>query len=418
MQSERLLILAVTICAVLLVLMLTPPLFARSTSKVIHSFNGKDGISPLAGLIFDTSGNLYGTTSNGGTYTHGAVFKLMPAGNGQWTEKVLHSFNADGKDGYDPVAGVTFDARGNLYGTTYYGGSHGVGAVFELSPSANGNWTERVLYNFCSVSGCSDGEYPSAGVIFDKAGNMYGTTTGDGVHNSGNVFELIQGKKGTWTNKVLHSFNADGKDGVDPFAALIFDNSGSLYGTTYTGGRGFSGTVFALTPVGNGKWTEKVLHSFNYNDGYGPLSGLIFDTSGNLYGTTSLGGRYGSNCGGYGCGNIFELTPVRNGKWTEKVLHSFRPNGKDGFCPVAGLIADVSGNLYGTTNEGGVDNAGTAFELSPTNGGWTEKVLHSFDRTDGSFPSAGVIFDRKGNLYGTTWGGGAHDFGTIFEITP
>jgi len=204
----------------------------------------------------------------------------------------------------------------------------------------------------------------------------------------------------------------NGKDGIVPyFGALIFDGAGNLYGTTVYGGTDNIGTVFQLTPGSNGKWTEKVLHSFNGKDGGIPYAGLVFDAAGNLYGTT-----FGNT--------VFQLAPRANGKWTEKVLHIF--NGKRGAGPGAGsLIFDAAGNLYGTTEVGGAytricgNGCGTAFELSPgANGTWNEKILYRFNRTNGYYPIAGVIMDAAGNLYGTTSSGGAHGQGTVFEITP
>jgi uncharacterized repeat protein (TIGR03803 family) len=227
---------------------------------------------------------------------------------------------------------------------------------------------------------------------------------------------------GDWTEKVLHSFNLNGTDGYDPIAGLIFDAAGNLYGTTLEGGAHDSGTVFELTIKSGGDWTEKILYNFNgSNEGLEPLAGLIFDAAGNLYGTTNAGGAYGF-------GTVFELTPKAGGGWTEKVLHSFNDSGKDGFYPWTGLIFDAARNLYGTTafggsgscNDNGIAGCGTVFELTPKAGGsWTEKILHSFDNNgkDGNYPAATLIFGSAGSVYGTTEGGGAYGFGTVFKIT-
>jgi uncharacterized repeat protein (TIGR03803 family) len=227
------------------------------------------------------------------------------------------------------------------------------------------------------------------------------------------VFELSPRQGGGWTETLLHNFNNNGRDGVNPQAGLIIDDAGNLYGTTYRGGIYNSGTAFELSPQQGGGWTEKVLHSFGHgSDGITPDANLTIDAAGNLYGTTYNGGIHGR-------GTVFELTPREGGGWTETVLHSFG-NGSDGANPYAGLIIDANGNLYGTTLAGGIHTAGTAFELSPRQGGgWTETILHSFGNgTDGNSPYAGLIFDASGNLYGTTLEGGIHSYGVVFEITP
>ena len=397
--------------------MFTVALFVTSTwaatqEKVLHSFgNGTDGDFPEAGLISDAAGNLYGTTIGGGIHNSGTVFEAIPQEGGSWTEKVLHSFG-NGTDGAIPYAGLILDAAGNLYGTTFEGGIHGYGTVFELSPREGGSWTEKVLHSFNSNG--TDGFYPYAGLILDAAGNLYGTTIGGGIHDYGTVFELSPREDGGWTEKVLHSFNSNDVVGAYPYAGLILDAAGNLYGTTELGGIHKYGTAFELSPTGGGGWTETVLHSFgNGVDGGYPEAGLIFDAAGNLYGTTVYGGIHNS-------GTVFELTPREGGGWTERVLHSFG-NGTDGYEPYACLIFDAAGNLYGTTELGGIHgpDSGTAFELTPREGGgWTEKVLHSFNGTDGALPLAGLIFDAAGNLYATTSEGGIHNSGTVFEITP
>jgi uncharacterized repeat protein (TIGR03803 family) len=398
---------------------------AASKEKVLHSFcydssTCFDAAYPYAALIFDSNGNLYGTTTGGGSYDNGAVFELSPGTDGKWKEKLLHSFG-NGKDGYNPFGGLVFDGSGNLYGTTgarMNGKSSGT--VFELSPSSNGKWIERVLHNFTNGK---DGMFPDTTLVFDKAGNLYGTTYQGGRYGLGTVFELSPSSDGKWTERLLRSFNNNGKDGYEPSAGLIVDANGNLYGETLQGGSGVGcscGTVFELSPGKNGVWTEKVLHSFTNDgkDGFYPYTDLIIDVSGNLYGTTYQGGTYSN-------GTVFELSLGARGKWKERVLHSF--DGNDGANPAANVILDAGGNLYGTTQYGGTYLNGTVFELSPgSNGKWTEQVLHSFsnDGQDGTDPQAGVILDSSGNLYGTTRMGGAYGSncglgcGTVFEIIP
>jgi uncharacterized repeat protein (TIGR03803 family) len=302
---------AARLVVLMITLVLAPVAWAASTYKVLHSFAGRDGAYPFAGLIFDTAGNLYGTTvGNACDGSHGTVFKLAPGANGSWTEKVLHSFGS-GTDGAELVAGLVFDGEGNLYGATFGGGASYYGVAFELSPGANGNWTEAVLYSF--GSGQYDGGGPQAGLIFDATGNLYGTTSLGGVGDSGTVFQLARS---------------------------------------------------------NGQWTETVLYSFctshHCTDGAYPQAGLIFDSTGNLYGTTLEGGnlKYCPGGHGYGCGTVFRLAPS-NGRWTETVLHTFFP--KAGDDPSAGLILDPAGNLYGTASGGGATGYGTVFELTPLN---------------------------------------------------
>src|ERR1022692_3971273 len=202
---------------------------AAAEEKVLHNFNndGTDGAEPYAGLIFDAAGNLYGTTSVGGTSNTGTVFELTPAAGGTWTEKVLHSFNNDGTDGLEPYAGLILDAAGNLYGTTQDGGTAFTGTVFELTPAAGGTWTEKVVYSFANNG--TDGTIPKAGVIFDAAGNLYGTTTQGGTHGGGTLFELTPAGGGTWTEQVLHNFG-NGTDGFSPQASLVLDGAGNQIG--------------------------------------------------------------------------------------------------------------------------------------------------------------------------------------------
>ena len=569
------------------------------TEKVLYNFgaNTTDGINPASGLVHDAVGNLYGTTYGGGANGYGTVYELVSGSGGTWTEKIVHSFSLNLIDGAYPVGGVVFDPSGNLFGTTKYGGAfgngNGLGAVFELSPTPEGTWTEQILHSFTGGLTNGDGDYPTAGLTFDAAGNLYGTTSGGGVPAEGIVFKMSR-SGGAWTEQVLYAFSATGSDGHAPQPGVIFDSAGNLYGTTTAGGSnsfGLYGTVFeianvvtaspsfsppgggyssaqtvtisdvtanstiyytinggisptqyktpvkvsssetitayaisislpqsqaavanyqigsvAATPwfsppagtytvaqavsisdaapnatiyyttdgtspttsstkytgpiavastetvqaiavasgystsaVGSSKYTivtvtpptEKLLYSFGAtsSDGGVPLAGLVEDSKGNLYGTTKYGGPneidYSSNT--TTAGTAFELSPASGGGWTEKVIYDFGATTSDGALPIANMILDSKGNLYGTTLAGGSYGLGTVFELSPGSGGvWTEKVLYSFgaNLSDGKSPEAGLIFDSKGNLYGTTNIGGASDatygggYGTVFELSP
>lgn len=328
---------------------------------------------------------------------------------------MLYSFCSLAKciDGAEPVAGLTFDARGSLYGTTYGGGSHclpgGCGVVFKLAKNADGSWSEAVLHSFCG-SNCGRGQYPSCKVVFDREGNLYGTTAGGGA-GGGTVFQLTPKSDGSWSEKDLHYFTG-GNDGANPVAGLIVDTAGNLYGTASGGGSHGSGVAVELSPDAKGSWKEKVLHSFWYNgrDGAGPLASLIVDASGSLYGTTSGGGTAK-------LGTVFKLTPGAGGNWTESILQDFA--GLDsGYDPVADLILDSAGNLYGTTLGGG-GGYGLVFKLaSKPKGRWKETMLRQFFDRPGAYPRAGVILDSAGNLYGTTSGDNTTNFGSVFEITP
>ena len=360
------------------------PSARAQTFKVLHAFAGADGQEPLAGLIL-ANGTLYGTTVSGGAHGSGAVFKL----DNQNKETVLYSF-ADLGDGANPYGRLVRDAAGNLYGTTYINGSKGGGVVFKLSGK-----TETVLHNFGAGS---DGSGPTAGLVMDSTGNLYGTTSKGGTgHCSGGcgtVFKVTKAGKET----VLYNFKA-GTDGYEPLAGLVRDGAGNLYGTTYGGGAGY-GTVFKVTSAGK----ETVLHSFNFSDGANPYGGLVRDAKGNLYGTTTIGG--------IGAGNVFKL----DARGKETVLYNFT-GGADGWHPEAGLILYTNGNLYGTTVEGGNPqvSAGVVFEVHATGG---ETVLHSFTVTDGRNPVADLVRDAAGNLYGTTKLGGAGNRGVVFKLTP
>ena len=383
--------------------------------KILYSFGatGTDSKGPQAGLIADAKGNFYGTTTAGGVNSKGTVFELIPGTGGTWTEKVLYSFGATSTDGATPYSSLIFDASGNLYGTTEHGGGTGVGTVFELTPGTGGSWTEKVLYSFAGGE-VGDGALPFGGVIFDSKGNLYGTTT-EGADGGGIVFELSPGTGGSWTEQVLYSFPPE--EG-GPEASLLFDSSGNLYGTASDGGTNGTGAVFELIPVTGGSWTEQVLYGFGTTgtDGTTPYGSLIFNGK-NLYGTTQMGGANGT-------GTVFELIPGTGGTWTEKILYSFGSESGDGAYPNCGLILDSSGDLYGTTTSGGShgsgSNGGTVFELiSGTGGTWTEKVLYNFyaTLTDATQVNGNLLRDASGNLYGTTTFGGPNGAGTAYEIT-
>jgi uncharacterized repeat protein (TIGR03803 family) len=360
--------------------------------SVLYSFNAADGVDTKPGLVLDKEGNLYGTTPIGGIGGDGEVFKLDTAG----TETVLHSFT--GPDGIEPSAGLIRDEEGNLYGTTLTGNAPSLGTVFKLDTTN----TETVLHGFTGP----DGANPEAGLVRDKEGNLYGTTFGGGTSGEGTVFKLDT----TGMETVLYSFTG-GADGANPHGSLILDKAGNLYGTTYLGGLlncfgAGCGVVFKLDTTG----TETVLHSFTGPDGANPDAGLVRDKEGNLYGTTSGGGPSKE-------GTVFKLDTTP----TETVLYSFTGLA-DGAGPLAGLVRDKAGNLYGTTNQGGnlscqaPSGCGVVFKVDPAG---VETVLHSFTGgADGSVLYGDLVQDKAGNLYGTTSNGGASGVGTVFKLTP
>jgi uncharacterized repeat protein (TIGR03803 family) len=410
------------------------------TESVLYDFGGTptDGFGPAGPLLIDGSGNLFGTTSEGSATPCdggnvngcGIVFELTKSSNG-YSETVLYSFGSNSSitDGASPYAGLISDAAGNLYGTTEYGGNlttaclgldiglNGCGTVFELVKSATG-YTEKVLYSFTGP----DGANPSAGLTMDSSGDLYGTTINGGACSLGAVFELAN-SSGGYTEKVLHSFGCVSTDGSYPNGALFMDAAGNLYGTAESGGSG-RGIVFELANS-DGGYTEDVIYSFTGPDGQTPSSGLISDSSGNFYGTTEAGGAYGSGpvYGSNGYGTVFELLNS-SGHYTEKVLYSFMgTNGGDGQMPEAAPTIDSSGDLYGTTREGGTacapQGCGIVYELVNSSGTYTERILHTFGVPgDGQNPSAPLVMDAGGNLYGTTGGGGVSFGGTAFEVTP
>ena len=400
----------------LLMIVLATQLHAQ-TFTVLHSFtDGLDGGSPHGGLVLDARGNLYGTASegaikNGHCYPQGCggVFELKHINSG-WLFNPLYIFEGKADSG-GPYGSVTFARDGTLYGTASGAGTGACGTVFNLKPppaactSTLCFWTMTVIHSFDGIDGCA----PYSNVIFDEAGNLYGTTLNPG---SGNVYELSP-SDGGWTEYVLTAF--DGVDGAYPGSGVVFDSAGNLYGTTSGGGdknceQGYGcGVVYQLTPSGSG-WTNNTLYEFqDGSDGGFPEGGVILDGSGNLYGTTTEGGA--------GAGTVYELSSS-NGYWNFNLLASFSGNPNIG-GPWDSLVMDAAGNLYGTTASGGLYGDGAVFKLTPWNGGWLYTSLHDFYcSTDGCTPYGSVLLDAKGNLYGTTAGGGAYYYGTVWEITP
>ncbi len=418
---------------------------AWAQEKPIYSFTGgTDGDLPESGVILDKQGNLYGTAVDGGNLTAcegfgcGSVFELRRTAGGKWKEVTLYDFVGGTGDGSQPVAPLLLDSHGHLFGTTYYGGTGACdtggnfatcGIVFQLSRGASGSWSETVLYSF---QGGTDAAGPASGLISDAAGNFYGTSeAGGGATGSdcasdgcGAIYELTPNSGGGWSEKVLYSFQG-GSDGSYPNGSLVSDRKGNLFGVTLNGGSTpcyFNlgcGTVFELQRGPSG-WTKSTIYQFvGGSDGMGPIWGLTIDSKGNLYGTTEYGGGLVLP---FGYGTIFELSPESGGSWSESVLHTFTGE-TDGGIPAGGVILDSAGNLYGTARAGGSSQAGNgggaAFKLTPTSGGgWSLTTLHDFlAPTDGQQPGP-LVRNPSGGFYGTSSFGGAQQDGTVFELNP
>jgi uncharacterized repeat protein (TIGR03803 family) len=359
------------------------------TYSVLYNFAGPpDGQFSYTGLVSDPQGNLYGTTSEGGAFNFGTVFKVSGT-----TETLLYSFTGKA-DGASPLAPLVRDAAGNLYGTTNAGGASGFGTVFKVKP----NGSETVLHSF--AGGTTDGCNPYGGLLRDKVGNLYGTTNKCGASNEGTVFKVNTSHKET----VLHSFTGGTTDGGYPYlTSLLMDVKGNLYGVGQNGGTVGVGVVYKLSK--SGKFT--VLYSFTAgtHDGCYPYGSPAMDKAGNLYGTTN-------GCGASSLGTVWKLS--KNG--VETVLHSFTRSTTDGESPFAGVILDAHGNLYGDTLEGGTLGVGIVYKVSKT-GVFT--LLYSFNGTTGHYPYGGLLRDAAGNLYSTAFTGGSSGYaGVVWKLTP
>ena len=400
------------------------PMAQAQTFTVLHNFvAGKDGATSFAGLTMDRGGRLYGTT-NGGSFTEGSVFKIAESGSG-WILIPLYDFSGH-SNGESPDARVVFGPDGNLYGTTSAGGlsncsgggNQGCGVVFKLQPPATAcvsflcPWTETVLYRFLGLP--NDGWLATSEVVFDTAGNLYGITQYGGTGNCSGLGCGVVYKLSPTGGGWTETVIYNFQAGNDG----CFPSGGLLLDAagnlygTAYGGSGGKGMVYELSPSSGG-WKQTILHSFQGSDGNGPEGPLITDQLGNLYGITASGGSADD-------GTVFEL--AQPGKWTFELLYSF-PSYSTGAQPNGGLVLDRVGNLYGTTYGGGANRDGTAFRLTPSNGSWVETDLHDFSGLDGTPPNGGLVIDANGNLYGTAALGGSSPncytgCGTVWEITP
>jgi uncharacterized repeat protein (TIGR03803 family) len=402
-----------------------PPDVAASSGKIIYSFaGGADGAYPYSDLIVDAAGNLYGTTKQGGTVDGGTVFELTRTKDG-WKHQVLYSFLGGPNDGAGPIAGLVFDSAGNLYGTTAGGGSSSSGTVFKLARNSHGDWTESILYSFTGSNG--DGANPNTDLVLDSKGNLYGTTSGGGQYYKGEcysgcgiVFRLTPNSNGTWTETVIHVF-AGTPDGGIPASAVALDADGNIYGTTAYGGTEqcwdylFTGcgSLYKLTLDSGGGWTETLPYNFHRYQGTArnPSGGFLLEKAGRIFGTSTVGGDRN--------GAVFKLEQTKKG-WEQIVLYRFYGN-PDGENPIGRLAVGPNGKLYGATAGGGMNSYqynGTVFELNQTQGGWRERVLLNANGF-GYNPQAGPTVDSQGHVYGTfTDSSNGNSFGAVYEIVP
>jgi uncharacterized repeat protein (TIGR03803 family) len=395
-------------------LLLFAPLSSAQTYQVIHTFSGPgDGWYPHSGLTIDTAGNIYGTTSYGGPAKFGLVYRLSPRNSG-WVLRPLDQFPTS-YYGKKPEGGLVRDASGALYGTTQYGGTGG-GLVYKLAPTPSilsaviSPWTETILHRF---TGEVDGRWPYGPLVFDSAGNLFGTTS-SGALGYGTVYQLTPSGSG-WTLNAIYSF-AGGSDGSGPAYNLLVDTTGNIYGTTLGGGEYGCGTVFELSPVGEA-WIETVLHSFS-GHGCGPIEGLIMDEAGGLYGATFMFDNTDSTFHA----TVYHLSKD-NGNWTFGVISEPSVENPSYLCypePVTGTLAmDAAGNLYGTMQAAGAYGFGSIFKLTRSNDTWTYSSLHDFNYDTEQIVDVctGVVLNVDGTIYGTAEGG-VHGGGVVWKVAP
>jgi uncharacterized repeat protein (TIGR03803 family) len=408
---ESLLYFIRTIALIIPALLLAVAASATSTQLIYSFAGGNDGEYLDTDLVIDSAGNLYGSSVQGGDFGSGTVFELSPSGGG-WTHTVLYSFTGSA-DGGEPYKGVTLDPQGNLYGTAVTGGSGscegGCGVVFKLTKSGE-HWSQTIIHAF---TGGKDGSGPGSGLAIDAHGNLYGMTPTGGAYGLGTVYQLHPEAGGNYRLNVIHAFTG-GNDGSSGSAGrLIFDGAGDLYGVTTVGGANNDGVVFEITHNQGGTWTLLPLYAFrDQPDGALPYGGLIFDKAGNLYGTTYYAGAHD-------VGTVYRLTRAGN-SWQESVLYSFK-GGKDGSSPISTLVMDKAGNLYGTTSAGGATcGCGVVFKVSRNaNGSWTETVPYRFPGSPGpGFAYNGMVTGPPGIFYGATTRGGTTNDGAVYQFVP
>jgi uncharacterized repeat protein (TIGR03803 family) len=403
-------------------------LASAQTENTLFDFTETDTFWPQGGLVQDARGNLYGAARGGGTYGVGTIFELSPPGQagGAWTKTPIYNFLSWGTTGNIPSSGLTMDSSGALYGTTYVGGDSrcACGVLYKLVPPTqqDGAWTQQVLHAFTSAG--TDGRLPNASIVINSHGTIYGVTQQGGAWNSGVLYQVKPGTGGTFSETVLYSFGSN-QDASTPNGPLVLDSTGNLYGVTSLGGVFNQGAVYKFIPPTKAgqKGTESILFSFgggSLSSGITPVGDIVFDTAGNLYGVTNAGGN------GVSDGVVYQLQPA-TGAWIENVLFDF--NGTTGRNPAAGLTFNsANGSLYGTTSAGNSMKAGSGivFQLTPPavkGGAWTETTLYDFTFfVNGALPAGRILIDSSGNLDGTTLNGGLYGCdgycGVVYQVVP
>jgi uncharacterized repeat protein (TIGR03803 family) len=410
--------------AVIAMLLVTSNLWAQYTETGVYEFHRPYGAGAYS-LVADSAGNYYGVTTGGGNSSCpplgcGVIFKISYSG-GEWKETVLHEFTG-GTDGNGPLS-ITRDSAGNIYGISEFGGVNGSGVVFKMTPRPSGGYRFVVLHSFPENS--SDGLYPSS-LLLDAKGNVYGATTSDsagdcGTYGCGLIFRLSPTTSGTWSESILYHFSGT-PDGMGPYGNMVFDGTGTIYGTTSSGGTVGDGnnygcgTVYQLN-YSSGSWHESIVYAFNFTNGESPQS-LIQDAGGNLYGVTVFGGIKNNYCN-YGCGTVFELSPSSGG-WTAS-SYQLSNSTSDGQEPNA--VITNGGNLYAAVAFSGQGPEGVIIELSPGSGGWSETPLFVFNDPTGGGDPTSILMDASGNIFGTTLTGGdagphGSGDGVFFELSP
>lgn len=411
-------IFAIALVALLAAFVVPPTHAAGGPSEtILYSFTGQgDGAYPYGALIFDQAGDLYGTTQKGGTHNAGTVFKLTPS-NGGWTETVIYNFGSHADDGGYPQSDLVFDPSGNLYGTTVSGGRYDDGTVFQLSPSSNGTWTETVLYSFACCSGDAFG--PVAGVYLDASGNVFGTTEWGGTGpcqgenpGCGAFYELTKSSSG-WKEAILYNFQGT-PDSALPYGDLTRDSAGNFYGTTLWGGSfEYAGSVYKLSQAADGTWSNTVIFTQNADESgpSGEIGAPALDSQGNLFISSE--------------GDAFELSPSSSGYIYADLYHysgGIQPANPYSGLVWANpnvLYGTTSWGGGGGLNQCSSSGCGTIYKLKRTNGVWQGSVAWRFrDSANGWYPTGNVILDKSGHLYGTTVNGGAYGYGVVYEITP
>ena len=382
--------------------------FASDSITTLYSFaSASDGQYPTGTLVFDSVGNLYGTTLNGGSRGNGTIFELSPGAGGSWTEKVIYSFSG-GNDGANPYAGLIIDQSGNLFGTAMNGGhescSGGCGTVFRLHPTSSG-WQFTVLHQFKGY----DGAHPDQQLALDTNDYLYGATRSGGAKNLGVIYQLFR-LSDFYEFDVLHDFTG-GADGAYPATPVITVGS-FFYGVAAGGGELGRGTMFQLLSTSSGPWIFQLLYTFTGTGGSAPESALNYGTYGGFFGLSSGGGEFGF-------GSLYQISSLLGRHWNEGAVYSFT-GGADGAGPTGPLAVRINGEFYATTVPG-TDNYGAVVQFSPNSeAGWTETTLVTFDGSGngGKSPQGGVVLDSLGNLYGVTQYGGQYQNGTVYEIRP